>query len=94
MIMGVLAQRFFPNTAQVGLQGFSDVQQQQQPPVNGVPQTTEQKLEWVINTLAQKEGSKDAAVELLYRFTHYTMQNTEQYEIFKPMILKTEPKHE
>lgn len=99
VLIGALMSRFAPG-AQIGLQGFTDAQQQ--PAVqsefnnqqSAIPATTDQKLEWVINTLAQKEGGNDAAVELLYRFTHYTIQNPEQYQMFKPMILKTEPTHE
>ena len=42
-----------------------------------------------MQTLEAKEGSQDAAVELLYKFAHYTIQNPAQYDAFKPMILNT-----
>jgi hypothetical protein len=96
VIMGVLAQKFgiAPAGAQVGLAGFDNIQQpaQQQAtdnlqPANGL--TADQKMEWVINTLAQKEGSPEAAADLLYKFTHFILQNPAQYDAFKPMILNT-----
>jgi len=99
-ILGVVAHRMgIANPgAQVGLQGFTGAQQQ--PPTGNettttnTPSTADEKMEWVVNTLAAKEGSPEAAAELLYRFVHYTQQNPQQYEMFKPMILQTEPKHE
>jgi hypothetical protein len=101
-ILGVLANKFGVNAGtQVSLAGFEQMPQQQvQPqtdttetPTNKIPVTADEKMHWVITTLAEKEGSPEAAAELLYRFTHYTLQNQQQYELFKPMILKTEPIH-
>jgi hypothetical protein len=101
-ILGVLAQKFGVGAgAQVGLAGFEQPQQQppftdptqQQPAEKKIPETPDEKMEWVINTLAEKEGSHEAAAELLYRFTHYTLQNEAQYNAFKPMILNTTPIH-
>lgn len=108
VLMGVLANKFGinPPTTAIGMAGFDQLQQQHIPanenlqPANSIgeqpdqDEATQKKLHYVITHLTEKEGSQQAAVELLYRFVLFTQKNPQLYEQFKPMILNTKTEQE